>query len=390
MRIAFFKPYPDFSTNPTLMCMVGALLQEGIEVDIFMPPTNMFIVPEYRNVRIYGFPIPVLSIRGCLYLGLRGTLRVIKNFLKYMVIIWKGRYDLLVCIDSGGLVAAYPFARFLNIPFVYASFEIFFHDELKDPKDILEKKGEIAASRKASKVIIQDNIRAELLEKENRLDRNKFVYMPVAPSGKMTVEKNDFARKRFSIPPDKTIVIHSGSFYKWTCAEELVEGVRDWPPNFVLLVHTKYKSGENDMFINKINTMRLSNIVVSTEPLAVEDYEKLLMSVDIGLVLYKKTNSKYEQKNIMNIGLSSGKFSYYMKHGLPTITFAGQHIYGELLKNYEFGIDIASMDDMADALKKINANRKHYSRQARQLFEEKLDFDVHWPVLRNYILSLRS
>ena len=125
----------------------------------------------------------------------------------------------------------------------------------------------------------------------------------------------------------------------------------------------------------------LPNVILSTEPLPPEEYESMVASADLGLVLYKTIpGSLFRQKNIECIGLSSGKFSHYAKHGLPVVSI-GQQTYADLLREYEFGENLSSFDEMPEALSRILARRDWHSAEAKRLFAERLDFDAHWPTI---------
>lgn len=47
-RIAIFEPYPDFATNPTLVCLSHALTAAGASVDVLMPSDDRFPPVEVR------------------------------------------------------------------------------------------------------------------------------------------------------------------------------------------------------------------------------------------------------------------------------------------------------------------------------------------------------
>jgi len=396
MRIAVFDPHPDLNTNPALFNLIISLRNEGADLDVFIPESEKFLPHGIDSVDTYPFPNTdthcFLNEMLEYFLNLRLTkiLKGVRQFWKDIHLssfLKEQDYDLFLCVDSLGLVTAYPFTEKLNMPFIYLSFEIFFRDELKEKQDLKEKEREIIACRRANKIIIPDSVRAELLTDENGLVNKEYLYLPVAPNGEKVVYKTDYARKKFNIPSNKTIVLHSGSFAEFTYAEELIENLSSIPQDFVLIIHTRYKSYMVNRFIEKIRELGLPNVRVSTEPLSVSEYEKLLASVDIGLTLYKRNPSKHEQKNVLNIGLSSGKFAYYMKYGLPVITLVNQNTYKNLLKSYAFGIDIADIKDLPDALIKVRKNSEHHRSEAQKLFKEKLDFRLHWPKIRDYILS---
>jgi glycosyltransferase involved in cell wall biosynthesis len=385
-RIAIFEPNKDLATNPTLTCLIESLAEEGARIDVIMPFDSIY--PQFKGfATIYPYPEKSASWKG----NLKETLKYLAKFLrtkKNKPLMNYKKYDLIMGINSEGLVKSYQFARQFEIPLVYISFEMAFRDEISDNRDILEKQSECTACQYADLVIIQDKLRAGLLAVENKISSKKFDYLPVSPSGLSTAKKTNYFHTRFNISGDKTIILHSGSFRSWTCAEELVESASSWPDNYVLVVHTRYKPIRRDEHIKIVQDSRLSNLVLSTEPLDINEYEQLVASADIGLVLYKSVaNLKYTGKNLQNIGLSSGKFSFYMKCGLPVITYR-QKSYEELLKSYSFGINIQNFNDMPDAINKISNNYSHFSDESRRLYSEKLDFNIHWPKISKRFLEI--
>ena len=184
------------------------------------------------------------------------------------------------------------------------------------------------------------------------------------------------------------MVLHSGSFANWTYADELLRSTAAWPAGFVLVIHTRYEPDRNDKYVQTVQQSGAPNTVLSTEPLSSERYEELVASADIGLVLHKAVpRSRYQQKNTRMIGLSSGKFSYYMKYGLPVIS-AGQQSYEDLLKEYAFGENLRSFGEMGTSLTRVLANYDRHRAEAHRLFREKLDFDVFWPGLSARLLEV--
>lgn len=387
-RIAVFEPAQDLTTNPTLTCLIKALTAAGAQVDVMMPLGSQYLA---FNENINRYPFPDLhslwkTNRRTPIRGLRETCQVLK--LKSLFI--SAKYDVIIGINSEGIVKAHEFSRKFGIPLIYISFELSFRDEISDTKDIIEKQKECKASQDADLVIIQDELRSRLLANENSVPHEKFEFIPVAPSGSVPNEKTNYCRRRFSIPDSQTIVLHSGSFRGWTCAEELISNASLWPNDFTLMIHTRYQPKKNDTFIKMAHNSGLSNIILSTEPLSTDEYERLVASADIGLVLYKSvTKLKYTGKNIQNIGLSSGKFSFYMKHGLPVISYR-QKSYKKLLLDYEFGENIESFNEMPEALGRIQKNYAHHCSEARRLYIEKLDFNIHWRRLSERILGIMS
>jgi len=386
-NIAFFEPDSDFWTNPSLICLFEQLSKEN-NVDIFMPVTIRY--PNCKGTySIYSFPHKILfwdrTFRSTLVNWKRYILG--KSYVSQKILKNK-KYDFIFGINSEGIVQAYNYAFPRKIPYIYLSYEIFFRDEMTTRWEFKEKETEIAASKRAAMVVIQDKWRAKLLAEENNIPQNNFCFLPVSPRGLAKTKKSDYLRKKFTIPDKYKIVIHSGSFENWTYAQELINSLPNWVENIILVVHTRHKSKGKHTYIERLKQLNSSNVIISTDPLDYKEYEEMLASADIGLVLYKENSSSlYLQKNIRHIGLSSGKFSYYAKNGLPIVSVS-QESYDELLKEYNFGINLDSFSDIPYALEKIISNYQMYTKGAIRLFAEKLTFDIYWPEIENKISSL--
>jgi hypothetical protein len=385
-RIAIFDPRPKFMINPTLVSLLKAFTDNGACLDVMMPVMDSYPAVEPLATR-HPFPESFPAWKG----SLRNTWKTLLEQIRFHKVrrhFKEGRYDLLLGVDSAGLIAGFRYARRFGLPLVYLSFEIFFLEELSKHHEIREKKKERVASHFADLIVIQDDHRARLLAEENGLPLEKFTYLPVSTSDSQQQGKNQYLRKRFKIPEDSMVVLHAGTFSDWTYGDELMDSLWEWPDGFTLVVHTRYNPKKTGHYLDKAKKIKGNRIHFSFDLLPQEDYEKMITSADIGLVLYKVVpRSPYTMKNIQHIGLSSGKFSYYMKYGIPVITVQ-QKTYEDLLSEYAFGEHIPSMRQLPTALNRIRTNYQHHRRETRRLFEEKLDFEIHWPKLARRFLKL--
>lgn len=386
-NVAIFEPHYDFSTNPTLTTLTEKLIRLGANMDLYCPgfrdypdlelPINLLPFPYRPRLWCYGPKRTWLNLKRYFSTGAwcaHSTLR-------------RKKYDLVLGVDQEGIIAAWSFTRKTNVPMGYLSFELMFRSELRKASEIKEKTDEMLASQHADFIIIQDESRAKLLRTENLIDESKIVLLPVAPQNSITI-KSDYLRRKFQIPLDKKIVLHSGSFKEWTYPVELVDSLSDWPRDLVLVIHTRDNPRDRNPYINRLRETRPANLILSTEPLNTKEYEEMVASADIGLVLYKPVpGSRVLQKNIEYIGLASGKFSYYVKNGLPIISFR-QRSYSDLLKRYRFGINIQDFSEMTNAIEAIFNDYASYRKQALKVFKEKLDFDVSWKPLEIKLKSI--
>ncbi len=378
MKVVIFEPNPDLSTNPTLVNLIRRLSTDSISVDIYHPGHGRYLPLEIKekNVKFFDYYYDE-NIRMWSHLK--------KNFSVFARLFLENKV-IIIAVDPRGVAEAYMYHRLLKVPFVYFSFELFFMDEMHSEKEINLKRKEIKANQKASFTVIQDPERSRILKAENKLHEHRFFYLPVSPSAIPVVKKTSHLRAKFDIPKDKIIVIHSGSFSTWTYSEELIENTEKWPDVFILIIHLRYHPDKE--IKRKINNNGRRNILFSVTPYGESDFEEMLGSADIGLTLYKPTfTNPYFGKNIETIGLASGKFSYYMKCGIPTISVR-QPLYRELLKTYNFGIDIDDFRELPDALLSIKKNHSTYSHQAKKLFKEKLDFEIYYQELKRKLTNL--
>jgi hypothetical protein len=375
-HVAFFSPEEDFSTNPSLSCIIEALLTLGAEVDIFMGASRKCPPMEY-DLRIYPFPMRLRKWYGGIKKSLGNWERYVHGRKAHQM-LKSQKYDLVFGVNPEGVIAALDYYRKWNTPFVYLSYEMLFKDELYEKARLCLKREEIEASQFAHLVIMQDPRRGYLLSQENNVSKKKMFWLPVSPKMEGSGCKSDYLRKTYHIPDEKWVVLHSGSFEKWTYAEELLQNTQNWSDNVVLVIHCKQKGGKRRRNIKKIlNKDKHSNIIFSTTPLERSAYEQMVSSADIGLCLYKEVaGDPFLQKNIRHIGLSSGKFAYYTKFGLPVISVRSK-TYTELAKHYNFGEDLEQFSELPGAMHRIMADYDRYSRESKSLFREKLVFDLY-------------
>lgn len=386
-HIAFFSPEEDFSTNPSLSCIIGELLSLGADVDVFMASSQRCASLGY-DLEIFPFPVRFRRWYGGVKKSLGNWEKVARGRRAYRRLRTKA-YDLVFGINAEGVIAAADYCKGRDVPFVYLSYEMLFRDELLEKARIRLKREEIEASRCADLIIVQDPRRGYLLSKENNISKNEMYWLPVSPDMTVTNGGSDYLRKLYHIPKEKWIVLHSGSFEDWTYAEELLDSTRRWSDNAILVIHCKHKGLNNRYHERKsLKSVKGNNVIFSTTPLDVGAYEQMVSSADIGLCLYKEIpGDPFLQKNIRHVGLSSGKFAYYTKNGLPVISVQSK-TYARLLDQYDFGENLRHFSEMPAAIGRIVEKYAVCSGEARRLFQERLAFDLYWPDLLEKISTL--
>ncbi|HNB52246.1 MAG TPA: hypothetical protein PK530_09905, partial [Anaerolineales bacterium] len=279
-------------------------------------------------------------------------------------------------VDPQGLIQAERLARFNRAPLIYYSLELLLNEEVGEGvyKSIKEK--EIRLSRQAAFIIIQDEDRAGLLAKDNALPIEKFVYVPNSPLGPARRQKNSYWHQKFGLAPETKIVLHAGSIGEWTGIDGIVESVRDWPENYVLVIHTRFSTGTNGT-IQRLQQRALpGKVFFSLDPVSRQNYDQIMDGADIGLAFYQSVaGNVYFQQNIRTIGLSSGKAAYSMRAGLPLIFSRGIGL-PELIEKCRAGVVVEDMSKIGVAISQIDHAYQEYSAAAIKLFNSYLNFTI--------------
>lgn len=286
-------------------------------------------------------------------------------------------YEILIVIEPEGLMAYY-YAKF-KTPFIYLSLELNnLSCEKKEIANILKKVIEIKYIKRALFSIIQDEIREEILRKDNKIpDTHQFLYLPVSSAGEPYQKKSEYFRSKFRISNDKKIVLYAGSIMPWACLLEIADSMKEWDEKFVFVIHGARFDQEYLEKVINISKM-YDRIYISNEWVDYENIDNIISSADIGIVAYRMdTINNYLIKN------ASGKISAYLKSGLPIIS--GN--YGGMKKFFEdtgCGECFDIYKHIGRMLIKIDNNHDNYRKMAFDAFLSYYSFDKHFNKILNY------
>lgn len=399
-RIAIFYALGNLETFPTLRDAAAMLAERGYQVEIFTkndsnyPPVviNNQLISVINEPRIFtDGPAKHLRKGGRLY-GWVHAYMIRPPWLKF---VFKPKirrnhtklpYTCIIGMDSQGLVDGGPFAELLGVPLVYWSLELLLTENIsthwKDRWKINLKNKEKTFSQKAEFTIIQDNLRAQALVEENSLDAKRIVIVPNAPSGKAQHIPNNYLRDRLNIPQDSKIVLCAGAIAWGTMSSEIIEAAADWPDGYVLVIQSRQKyQKSNQQYRNMaLQKAKPPKVYVLQEPVSSNQYKILVQSADVGLALYQDKppgSLSKPDKNLVLMGMASGKLSDYLQAGLPVIV---NQVFGprELINSYKCGICVSSPDEISTALKEICEQYDYFSANACRCFNETLEFEKYF------------
>lgn len=241
---------------------------------------------------------------------------------------------------------------------IYWSLELKIENELKNFGEKLLKQKERKINQTALCTIDFGKQRANILRKENRLSpEHKIFSIPNSPLGRSEYKRSDYFRKKFGIPSNKKIILHSGGFAPGYSISELINNANSWNEKYVLVIHTNRKPKWYENIELKEVHKYPGKVYYDDEPLPFEEIENVYSSANIGLMLHGSENQK--NTNLFYTDLSSGRIFNHLKFGVPVITreLAG---YKKFIEGNKFGKCITHIGEMNKAIDEIINNEEKY------------------------------
>lgn len=373
-RILLIYPWSNLDSVPSLYNTAVLLARKGYLVDVLTRDHKRHVKPnfELRQITIVPFDRTASLYRQGMW---KVVPRRYQPWLRTSLQHLRSKYSCIIGVDPQGLIYAASLGRVLHIPFIYYSLELLLSHEVQDEHDRKLKEQEREFSRQAAFIIIQDHERASLLGQDNQISQNKFALVPNAPLGPARTRSSNYLRERFRIPSDKKIILHTGSLAGFACINDVFRSVRGWSTDWVLVCHTRYRIDDQDYMEALKYLAGEERVIFSTEPLPATEYFKVVSSADVGIATYcVRPNSTYTGDNIRHIGLSSGKFAYYLWAGVPVIVNGIQPL-RRLVEEYKCGASTTCPTDTRVAIEQVLAGGQEFRQNAVRCFNENLDFE---------------
>ncbi len=354
-RVGIFTALEYNLVSSPLINSIIYLSQHGYYVDIFAAPSKKFPAPEFDSSKVQYIPVKLPKFR----------LPWITQILKILIIRRKQRgkkYDFFIGFDPGGLKSAAILGLIRKTPYLYHSLEIYTEEAASKPYQRLQKSFERLLNRFAVFTITQDEVRADILTRENKLDRDKVLSVYNAPMGGVLLEKSSWLRERLKIPDKQCIILGVGSLIEEHMVEEIAKSVSVWPKGVVLVLHGWFPNKVFESKLRYIAKSQPGRIFISTELLPHDRKYLVFQSADIGLAFYKPIND-----NFRYVGAAAGKIFDFFRCGVPVIAndLPG---FDKLIKKAGCGELVKDCSDLGSALQHILKSRDDYSKAAVNSF----------------------
>ena len=357
--------------NPTLKCVADMMLARGYEID-FRYPRSEAPMPEVDGLRYLPFGAKLWRLKTILFNKLAFYPLAVLSVLLEKIFLYRA-YDLIIAVDRLGLIEASALSTLTGTPYILISFEIMFASETSERVKRIERK----ASQSLALWVIQDEERAACLQAENELDPQKLMLLPLASLG-IGVQAVPRLRDDLGVPKGKKTAILMGSIADWAMAKELILSALTWPDDWVLIIHDRYGLTRQRLagLMNQIDPALGRSIFISNAASdAVDDMSHILAGIDAGLAFYKPVYiGPYLGKNLVHLGLASGKISTCLRYGVPVITNE-IGLYAQKVRSFQLGDVVTSPEQIAQCLPVFDP--VEYGHNARVFFSSELDFGLY-------------
>ena len=353
MHILVIHSAGNVNSNPNLQAIIELLVKNGFIVDYLCFDNSRMFYQEkcFDNVNI-------IKINN------KSSKSVLISYLKEKL---QNRYCLIIGIHDA-IEAAAVLANKWAVPYILLSYEILFADEC----NVQKKEQEIRACSGVSMALCQDPVRSFLLSMENQIPLAKIINIPVASKYNGPYKKSNFLKEKFHIDQEKKIALLAGTLSSRNMVGEIIKQVHRWPENWVMILHSFIGISKSEaVLLNRIS----NKIVVSDTPFnMIDDLEKLYCSADLSLCFTSPIyGSEYAQKNVVFMGLSSGKISTSLKYGVPVIVNELGQI-SDYVREYNLGHVVESLSEINSILN--NHRDESFSKRCTDFFTNKLDFSL--------------
>lgn len=359
-KILVVHPEGNIKNNPNLFAIAKMMIEKGWEVLVYS---------RYREEIYQG---DIFQGARFVYFGdsAKEASKIEKRFKDEDI-------RFVIGIDDEGIYKAKKIAGFLQVPYLFLSYEILFDHEIKR----IGSRGDYRNKSRAKKAVkgiqcavVQDATRKTLLAREYGIPEEKILLMPVANSGSHMLTPSNYFHDKFGVPSDKRILLYMG--WMDTAQEQRMVGFAPYmPDNWVLVAHSRYE------YALTVESEYIGKKVFFSCDSPIEDMDemgKMLSDCQVGFCTYQpSTDSIYTGDNIRYIGLSSGKASTFLQYGIPVVV-ENMNIWDELVEQYHFGYELKNVADLS----RLNEIATEKTRQnAIRFFEKHLDAAVFFPTI---------
>lgn len=367
--------------------LVNALTEKGCIVDLIINSDCDKNFIDLSSITCNVCEINKNKIVGYLE-RIRGRIAQYTNALPYInsfitrrdvcsVIDKLNKHDVLIGIEKNGLEMAYLWSKKNhNIPVVYWSLELYIEDHFAYKNFRWQRKSEKFCHQNAEGTIIQDKYRWLALKTANDVRNDNVFYLPIVVRKNMATNVIDKSNTCITNPIK---LLYFGIIDKNRMSFDIVRQIQRFKElNVKLRLHGPVVNKTN----NKIFDENIPpTIKITTNLVSEKEVYDIINENDIGIALYKSDNS-----NDYYTIYSSQKIALYLQCGKPIIVWQTEPA-KDLFNRYKCGVMINNLEELEEAVQKIQQYYDNYQKEALRAFSDIYDSDIYWDNLINFLIQ---
>ena len=313
--------------------------------------------------------------------------------IKYFICVLKFKPEYIFSFNKKAFVCA-SLLKFIlpKIKLIYHNFD--YETYSKQPY-LSEKFFSLLESKlaKFADLLIFPTIqRGELFCKANKVAKNKQLiefkncfpkkYKPKISNKLTTILKNKYFSKT-------KIICRLGSIGPFHRIEELVQSVRYWNKDIILILAGADINGYTQYIKNIVKNLHLNSRIFIFNDVSNKFWFEILSKSSIGICFYEEKGISHN-----NMAGTSQKFNNYIFGNLPLLVNKNKDF---LLFNKKFKfcsmVNPSKPEEIAKKINNLISNKKKYlliKKKIRKTFLTDLNFDIEFNNLKNYLLYLNK
>lgn len=390
-KVALIVAFYPLGASSVLLNLITMFNRSGILLDIYTESVSLEVpfAPD-KEVKLYIEPSEQLSFLYRLYRKINRWRNKLFNKDKLSARIknishdyfrfaeWaaatihkQSTYDLIIYANYSSIFVSSFIKKKLPVTSIYYNLELL-DDSMtvyngNDWKYIRET--ERAHFRYINWFFATSPKRAECLCAQANIPAEKFRILPVLPLIGEKPTPSKYFYDKFNLPESVNIILYVGCIGERMLQKEIINTVKYWPKNTVLIFHSYQKNiFDYGYGLNLREAAKEMPVFFSAESLGYKEISSAIASAKIGLAFYDEMDT-----NTTEIFYSSNKIIEYLRCGVPVITSYNTD-YNSFFNKSECGFSIQP-ESIPTAIDAVLDDHKTFKNHAFAALKEEYSFE---------------
>jgi len=370
MKVAIITVYQYVGLSTPIQYLSKILTEKECYIDVYCCKS----VNKFGNNHFESDKIRIFEYEN--FTG-QSEIRLLKFFFWIFKLINKEKYDVLLGIDTKGIITSTHIKILKKLEVKIGYFHLEFLNPTADKFDFryhtyrfLEK----ISHKKSDFTIGLDKYRTNMLFDENKIKNENVINIS---NLHYEADINSINTKRKNCDLKTYTILNLGSFTNDAQINEILDNIYFDGSSVKYIFHGWPGNLQIERRLISINEKQSKKFHFSKKFLPMNKYRELLKNADIGLAYYNPL-----ERNSKVVGAASGKLFEYWRFGIPVICLKNTGM-DYLVEGEGAGLCINAVD-FKKAIEKIILNNKFYSINAKKAFDKYEKLNDHNKIFNQF------